>query len=407
MSAFEPLVSIIIPAYNCAPYLPSAVESALGQTYSRVEVVVVNDGSPDDTDTVIKPYLERIQYIKQENRGLSAARNAGFHASHGDFICFLDADDILLPEKLGKQLAVFNHEPDLGVVICGYFDVEADGETVIQSIRKEWHRNAIDKLLNHEVFPPHAALIRRKVLNQFGLFPEDIDTYESQEDWQLWLQLALNGVAFSSVPEPLCKYRRRPGSISANPLKHLDGARRVVSWLRQHPNDGPYHERIERLAAIVEMERVARARLAGETVLMRDTLTAAVKQWPSFWLEPFTYVRLLERTLPLIEENTWITTHNIEIFKHYVLEQILLSCRDGLPSSVFNRMMAAAWLAASDMAYESGCTITCLHSITLAIYTNPRVALSATGWRSTIRGVLGKRMVSLLRSTLKLRVTAI
>ena len=181
------LISIIIPAYNCAEYIDKAISSALSQVGVRCEIIVVNDGSPDATDDAVQPYLDRIIYLKQENRGLSAARNAGFRASSGDFVCFLDADDLLLPDKFLRQLAVFEREPDLGIVISGYFDVAADGETVLQAVRKPWHRDALQRMLNHEVFPPHAALIRRSVLERSTLFPEDIVTAESQEDWQLWL----------------------------------------------------------------------------------------------------------------------------------------------------------------------------------------------------------------------------
>src|SRR5450756_966886 len=103
----RPLVSVIVPAFRCAQYLTQAIESVLAQEGPSVELVVVNDGSPDETDEVVRPYLDRIVYIKQENRGLSAARNVGFRASHGEFICFLDADDILLPGKFRAQLGVF------------------------------------------------------------------------------------------------------------------------------------------------------------------------------------------------------------------------------------------------------------------------------------------------------------
>ncbi len=156
------LVSVVIPAYNCAAYLPAAIESALNQTHPMVEVIVVNDGSPDNTDEVIQPYLDRIIYIHQENRGLSAARNAGFRASQGEFLCFLDADDMLMPDKFERQLEVFVRDPELGVVISGYIDVEEDGETTIQTVRKEWRHDAIERMLRHEVFPPHTALIGEK-----------------------------------------------------------------------------------------------------------------------------------------------------------------------------------------------------------------------------------------------------
>ena len=101
----RPLVSIIIPTYNCARYLPEAVNSALGQTCNSLEVIIIDDGSADETQEVLKPYSDRILYLYQANKGVSAARNRGIAMAQGEFIAFLDADDVWLPEKLEKQLA--------------------------------------------------------------------------------------------------------------------------------------------------------------------------------------------------------------------------------------------------------------------------------------------------------------
>ena len=103
-------VSIIIPAYNAARFLPACIESVLAQTHRDIEIIVVNDGSTDNTDDVVRPYLDRIRYITQCNKGLSAARNAGFKASSGQFVCFLDADDVLMQDKFQRQIAKFAEE---------------------------------------------------------------------------------------------------------------------------------------------------------------------------------------------------------------------------------------------------------------------------------------------------------
>ena len=384
-----PLISVIIPAYNCARFLPAAIESALQQTYSRVEVVVVNDGSPDNTDEVVQPYLDRITYVEQENRGLSAARNAGFRASTGDFVCFLDADDILLPDKFTQQLAVFQREPDLGIVISGYIDVEEDGHTKILTVRKAWHRDALDHMLNHEVFPSHTALIRRRVLEASPLFPEDIDTAESQEDWQLWLHLALDGIQFSSVPEPTCKYRSRPGSIRTNSLKHLDGARRVVRWLRQDPRAEPYRERVERLAAIVEMERVARAWQVGRADITVEALATAVEQFPDYWQEPLTFARLFERTLTYHEQARWQHFRDPEWFEQRTIGEILSLGANRLSQAEKRRLFAAAYLALSDLAYGTYDHAKRRQAIGRALRSSLRTCVSEQGRASLGRGLLG------------------
>lgn len=384
-----PLVSVIIPAYNCARYLPDAIESALCQTHPRVEIVVVNDGSPDNTDEVVQPFLDRILYIKQENRGLSAARNVGFRASHGEFVCFLDADDNLLPEKFALQLAKFEREPDLGVVISGYVDVEEDGRTEILAVKKNWDRDALERMFNHEVFPPHAALIRRSVLETSPLFPENIDTNESQEDWQLWLDLALHGVQFSAIPEPTCKYRNRPGSIRTNPLKHLDGARRVVDWLRQHPQAQIHRARVERLAEIVEMERVARAWQVGQTEVVGETLAAAVRQFPHYWREPLSYLRLFERSLTLHEGVKWQAFHDPQWFKQRVLDGILPLGKSRLAPGEIKQLYAAANLALSDLAYGARDHTARRKAMAQAVTSALEICVSQSGRSSFGRGVLG------------------
>jgi glycosyltransferase involved in cell wall biosynthesis len=392
------LVSVIIPTYNTGRYLAQAIESALSQSHSPVEIVVVDDGSTDNTDEVVAPYLDRIKYIRQENRGLSAARNVGFRASRGEFVCFLDADDILLPDKFERQLAVFEREPDLGIVISGYIDVEEDGEAPIQTVVKRWHRDALDHLLDHEVFPPHTALIHCQVLESVALFPEDIDTAESQEDWQLWLDLALNGVQFSSVPEPTCKYRSRKGSIRANPLKHLDGARRVVSWLRIHPHAGKYQVRIERLAAIVEMERVAAALRTGDKDIAAETLAASVQKSPRFWQEPRTYLRLFERTLTLAESAKWQKERDLAWFERCVIGEILPLASVRLGAAEYGRLSAAANLALSDLAYGMHDLGKRWQAVTRALTSSPTVCMLKDGRASAVRGILGPGIGGVLAS---------
>jgi glycosyltransferase involved in cell wall biosynthesis len=390
-----PTISVVIPAYKCAAFLPEAIESALAQEGPPVEVVVVNDGSPDDTDAAVAAYRERIVYLRQENRGLSAARNVGFRASRGDFLCFLDADDILLPGKVEGQLAVFEREPDLGVVISGYVDVEEDGRGEIQHVRKDWNRDGLKRLLRHEVFPPHTALIRREVLEASSLFPEDIDTWESQEDWQLWLELALKGVEFGSYPEPTCLYRFRRGSIRQSPLRHLDGARRVVRWLRSHPRYAELHDEIEALHAIVEMERVARAFACGAVDEAGESLVREAGTHTDFWSRPATMMRLFERSLSLPEGNAWSGCPDPNFFEARVLRGILPLADGNLSSALRRRLWAAAWLTLADIHYAKGSHSGAVTMVRRAISQSPSVVVR-WGLLTAIRAALGPGLGSIL-----------
>lgn len=351
---FLPLVSVVIPAYKCASYLAAAIDSALAQTHSPVEVIVVNDGSPDDTDEVVKPYVGRLTYIKQENRGLSAARNAGFRASHGEFICFLDADDVLLPDKITRQLEVFRREPDLGIVISGYVDVEEDGRTVILTVRKPWNRDGLERLLRHEVFPPHAALIRRSVLEASTLFPEDIDTQESQEDWQLWLEMALAGVQFGSYPEPTCLYRQRAGSIRSDVRKHYRGALRVVRWLRGHPLASSHAGDIDALEEHVEMEVAAVALRIGDVAGAADALIDAAQRHPRYWLRPAAYQALFSRSLSLHEAARRPGIIDGLEFEERILDRLLGEVTTRVGGRASARWRSAAFLALAQILVNSG-----------------------------------------------------
>jgi len=134
---FTPLVSVVIPTYNSADFLIQALNSVLNQTYSNYEIIVVDDGSSDNTSQAIEPWRSQIRYIYQDNQGVAAARNRGIDAATGDFIAFLDADDLFLPQKLQQQVAVFEAQPDLGMVISGWQVTDAEGE-VISDIEL-WH----------------------------------------------------------------------------------------------------------------------------------------------------------------------------------------------------------------------------------------------------------------------------
>ncbi|MDE5112299.1 MAG: glycosyltransferase, partial [Trichodesmium sp. St7_bin2_1] len=125
-----PRVSVIIPVYNCDYYISQAIESILAQTYQSYEIIVIDDGSTDNTRKAIEPYMEKIHYVYQENQGVSAARNHGIDLAQGELIAFLDADDFFLPDKLTDQVRIFDTQPNLGIVHSGWRRVNQQGETI-------------------------------------------------------------------------------------------------------------------------------------------------------------------------------------------------------------------------------------------------------------------------------------
>jgi len=209
-------VSLVIAAFNHARLLGEAIDSALAQTLDGVDVVVVDDGSTDDTPAVLARYGRRIRVLRQDNRGLAAARNAGLAAARGAYVAFLDADDVLAPTKLADQLAVLKRTPTLGWTYCDVLiETVATGARVTASERFGYRARAVDgwlfpELIHGNFIPAIAPLVRRTALEETGGFDERLTALE---DWDLWLRLALLAEA-RYIPAVLATYRVQPGGMS-------------------------------------------------------------------------------------------------------------------------------------------------------------------------------------------------
>lgn len=204
-SNHNPLVSVIIPTYNRAELVRRAVESVLAQTYKNIEVIVIDDGSTDDTASLLAPYLKHIVYVLESNNGGSVgrARNIGIKHSKGDYLAFLDSDDEWLPDKLEKQVSLLK-SPNVHIAYCDAYYVDEKGD--ILAIKRERRRgNILRHLLIDNVVSGSASavILRRDCFDKVATFREDIDT---PEDWDLWLRLAFH-FDFDYVPVPLVKIR--------------------------------------------------------------------------------------------------------------------------------------------------------------------------------------------------------
>ena len=207
----NPLVSIIIPAYNAEKYIQRALESALAQTYKDIEIIVIDDGSTDKTAEIIKTYQDpRIIYIFQKNQGQGPARNNGIKKSQGEYITFLDADDYYFPEKVEKQVRFLENHPEYQAVYCNALHFYSDNPTVIFKKKGNFHSGDIFKdLLESSYINPNTIMIYRKVLDKAGLFNEN---RYYPEDWELWLRISRTGFRFGYLDEDLVKVEIRPDS---------------------------------------------------------------------------------------------------------------------------------------------------------------------------------------------------
>jgi glycosyltransferase involved in cell wall biosynthesis len=210
-----PLVSIIIPNYNYGHYLRQALDSVLAQTCQDLEIIVVDDGSQDSSESVVRTYGERIRFIKQENQGVSAARNRGAQESSGEFIAFLDADDLWLPTKLEKQLQRLCDDPGIGLVHCGVQEIDSSG-ALLKTLLEGMEGWVSKELLLFErpviLASGSTGLVPRTTFKAVGGFDERLGT---SADWDFCYRISVRQpVAF--VPEVLVYYRAHGSNMHAN-----------------------------------------------------------------------------------------------------------------------------------------------------------------------------------------------
>lgn len=209
------LVTVVIPNYNYAHYLRETIDSVLAQTYADIEIIVVDDGSKDDSREVLETYGEQITAIFQQNQGVSAARNNGAAVGSGEFIAFLDADDVWLTEKTGKQVARFAADPTLGLVHVGVDEIDADGNSLLHRLEGS-DGDAVEDLLmlgrKGVLGGGSGLMVPRTVFGEIGGFDTRLST---SADYDLFLQIALRyKVGF--VPEVLLKYRVHGSNMHGN-----------------------------------------------------------------------------------------------------------------------------------------------------------------------------------------------
>jgi GT2 family glycosyltransferase len=219
----RPLVSIVIPAFNQAAFVGAAIASALEQTYRPIEVVVVNDGSTDDTPGVLASLADHpeLRTVHQQNAGLPAARNRGLFESRGDILVFLDSDDLLDPAHVERLAAALATDPDLAFAYCDIQMVDRAGVPSsafsVSSARRVLHGDIFESLLIGGYFPPHAVAVRRRWLDAVGAFELALGGHA---DYELWLRLTGAGGRAAYVDERLARYRVYDGSMSRD-LEHM------------------------------------------------------------------------------------------------------------------------------------------------------------------------------------------
>jgi glycosyltransferase involved in cell wall biosynthesis len=227
-----PRVSVIIPAYNAEAFIGECLDSVLRQTYQDFEIIVVNDGSSDATESALRPYRDRIVYVAQENRGVSAARNTAIGLAHSEFVAFLDADDYWLPDFLERQVPLLEKQA-AAALVCSDVYLLAAGEVVQPLGVIGAHRGPLSKYVGYWRIYLSAVVARWQAIMDAGGFDE---TLRYMEDLDLWIRLAGAGYEFVHNPLPLAVYRAHSSNATGDLGKKLDGHIGLCEkLLRAHP----------------------------------------------------------------------------------------------------------------------------------------------------------------------------
>lgn len=265
-------VSVIIPAYKVAPFIKETVESVLAQTFTDYEIIVINDGSPDtpDLENALGPYLSKINYLKQENKGAGAARNTGLRAARGRYVAFLDGDDVWYPQFLEKQLELIKSDEGYDLVYANALligDSPWAGKTYMD--RDPSNGPATFEALIGErcLVITSGVLARREPIIEVGFFDEGL---RNSQDFDLWVRIAKRPDARLNYQRTvLLKHRVHPGSLASDGIKSVEGELKVLNKVREW-EDLTSSERatlestIALRSASVEVDRGKRSLLQGK-----------------------------------------------------------------------------------------------------------------------------------------------
>ncbi len=283
-----PTVSVIIPTFNCAQFLPFAIDSVLKQTYPDFEMIIVDDGSTDNTPEIIKPYLvnhpSKIKYIWQPNKGLAIARNTAINNSTGEYIALLDADDAWLPDKLELQVKILNEKNETGLIHSNITYISEKGGILSSPPRNPQILSGnifTDIFLRKENIACPTVLFKRKCINEVGLFDENL-TRLGCEDRDLWLRILKRFNAIY-IDKSLSYYRLRHGSMSKNIEKMYKARYYVIQKNFSNKNVSLIMKR--KAIASCHREQGDEFLFKKEFIKARQEYYAGIISWPfSFWL---------------------------------------------------------------------------------------------------------------------------
>ena len=208
------LVSVVIPAYNRADYIAETITSVLQQTYNAIEILVIDDDSEDNTRQIVEQLGSKVRYVWQENAERGAARNHGLRLAQGEFIAFLDSDDLWLPNMVEDSVAFLQANPEIALVYTDAMQIDASGKELRVLRAGPPTSRPTERLLNSNFLSIGRHLIRTDAVKKIGGFREERELSGS-EDWEMWVRFSLEAqIGYLPVVTP--KIRTHPGNTMTN-----------------------------------------------------------------------------------------------------------------------------------------------------------------------------------------------
>jgi len=270
-----PLISIIMPAYNAEKYIEESILSAVNQTYQNWELIIINDGSTDSTRTIAEKFSsrdKRIKVINQQNKRLAAARNIGIKNSTGQWIAFLDADDIWAPSKLEKQVELSEKLPHIDVLYTDGWIFKYDDLSNVTpySIKKGEFTSDEMYLLEYtgNYIPVISVMAKRDIIGKIG-FPEEDIFFFGCEDWDCWLRMAKAGANFYGMDENLFYYRRHDSNMSGKSLQIAQAATLLRNFSDNLKDKEATRSELKKLINPLITRLIAEGKTAEATYLLK------------------------------------------------------------------------------------------------------------------------------------------
>ncbi|MEW6403722.1 MAG: glycosyltransferase [Chloroflexota bacterium] len=396
------LVSIIMPAFNAEAYIAQAIESILAQTYHQWELIVINDGSTDNTLNIVSSFTDhRIRSINQENRGLAGARNTGIRVAQSNTIALLDSDDLWLPEFLKKMKPLLDQHPEAAAVYCGFRYINELGDEIasfpsIKVVEPELFRKKL--IFEGNWLVPSAVLFRKKLAEDVGLFDESL---RAVEDADLWIRLSA-ARPFIGLPEALVKYRRHDSNMSKDPERMFTADYRLWEKMFGPPEGEPSSWPEMKLRGYAQLFRSGTSRYLayGNVEKSAHYFQKLVEISPSSGLSMGLWRGLVRAHFPEVYQFTpdvqldWVLAQK-DIMA--LLGELAGRRATSAPlQKSFPRIKATAFQALADEAVRANDLSRALAWLSHALLSSPSILLSRPYWGTLSRGAirLGRSLVA-------------